>query len=97
MSESFDPGSHASFTHSAWRELALSLAGAVLLLGGSDMSPWAVFVADAFDGADRSPAAMCAMWSSIGICRWHAESTLATTHAPARIRGEIMKHSECKT
>src|SRR5678815_91926 len=39
MIESFEPGSHATFTHSACRGDAASRAAAVLALGGSERSP----------------------------------------------------------
>src|SRR4051812_47147674 len=96
MSESFEPASHGILTHSAWRELAAMRAGAVLALGGRLMSPCAALDDGGGGGEARSPADICDMWSSIGGCRWHADRRLAARTAPARTRGEFMKHSERK-
>jgi hypothetical protein len=63
MSESGDPGSHASFTHSAWRGLAANRAAAALLLGGSAGLPCGAPAAAL--GAATSPALKWDMCSSV--------------------------------
>src|ERR1043166_8850675 len=66
ISESAEPGSSAILTHSPWRGLAESRAGADRLLGGRPgvpcrrVSPAVTPAA----GAATSAALMCAMWSS---------------------------------
>src|SRR5512142_2504554 len=76
MSESAEPGSHASFTHSPCRGLAANRAAAALLLGGSAGFPWVTVPAL---GAATSPALMCAMCSSVLGRLWHAAIAIAVT------------------
>ena len=66
ISESFDPCSHAIFTHSPWRGLALRRAAAVLSLGGSPGMPCSPELrADEVGAAGRRSAAlMCIICSS---------------------------------
>src|SRR5690349_8349485 len=80
MSESLEPGAHATFTHSPWRGLDDSRAGAALLLGGSPSVP-AVPRALAV-GAARSAADMCAECSSIDA-EWRQAARSSATPANA--------------
>jgi hypothetical protein len=69
MSESPEPGSHATFTHSPGRGLDASRAAAALLLGGRPAVP--VAPEAPAGGAARSAADRCAECSSIdtpGAC-----------------------------
>src|SRR5512138_1721746 len=88
MSESLEPGSQAIFTHSPWRGLAASRAGACRLLGGSLGSPW--FELIPATGGARSPADMCAMCSSAGSWRWQAHRTPATAQVATALRSDDM-------
>src|SRR3954465_5825963 len=89
MSESDEPGSHASFTHSACRGLAANRAAAALLLAGSAGLPWP---AGATAGEAMSPALMWEMCSS-ALGRWHA-ATATSAAALARIARSLMMFLE---
>src|SRR5436190_17222246 len=88
MSESLEPGSHASLTHSPCRGLALSRAFAVLLLGGSAMFP--ALPANVPAGAARSAPFMCAMCSSLAAALLHPATATRARHPTASERIDVM-------
>ncbi len=67
MSESLEPGSQATFTHSPWRGLAASRALAAVLLGGRAMLLWPT--ANVPAGAVMYTPLMCTMCSSVEAWR----------------------------
>src|SRR5687768_8558694 len=84
MSESREPGSHATFTHSPWRGLDASRAPAELLLGGRPAVP--AGPEPLAGGAARSAADMCAECSSTGaVRRQPARSNVIPANAGAAV------------
>src|SRR5215204_771312 len=93
MSESLEPGSHATFTHSAWRGLSFTRAAALLLLAGRPAIPCPA-PPFAF-GAAMSAADICDTWSSADDeARLHAIRAAAMAQLPVTAR---MKFTTCST
>src|SRR5437773_11903143 len=92
MSESGEPGSHATFTHSACRGVDARRAFALLLLGGSDMSR-ALALATA-RGAALSAPDMCDVWSSPALWRWQAVMAKAAILLVTISRNDDMRISD---